>query len=108
MSTAATGSAQLGASAYGAGMPDHHLRGASSQQPGTSPSACPPLTAPAVPAVSPGFVPDRLRTTFAPRIGKPGQDACRATTAEAGQHTHPSGHRAAEATLSRYKTGKDI
>jgi len=62
---------------------------ASSPEP--PPSACPPLTAPAVPAVSPGFVPDRLRTTFAPRIGKPGQDACRATTAEAGQHTHPSG-----------------
>ena len=56
------------------------------------PSACPPLTAPVAPAVSPGFVPDRLRTTFAPRIGKPGQDARRATTAEAGQHTHPSGH----------------
>src|SRR5271157_1228386 len=34
-----------------------------------SPSAGPPLTAPA--AGSPGFVTDRLRTTFAPRIGKP-------------------------------------
>src|SRR5260370_23867732 len=36
-----------------------------------SPSADPPLTAPAAPAGSPGFVTDRLRTTFAPRIGKP-------------------------------------
>src|SRR3984885_11020529 len=36
-----------------------------------SPSAGPPLTAPAAPAGSPGFVTDRLRTTFAPRIGKP-------------------------------------
>jgi len=60
------------------------------RSPEPPPSACPPLTAPVAP-VSPGFVPDRLRTTFAPRIGKPGQDACRATTADAGQHTHPSG-----------------
>jgi hypothetical protein len=28
-------------------------------------------TMPAAPAGSPGFVTDRLRTTFAPRIGKP-------------------------------------
>src|SRR4029077_8544614 len=40
---------------------------------GTAPSqsAGPPLTGPAAPAGSPGFVTDRLRTTFAPRIGKP-------------------------------------
>jgi len=43
-----------------------------------------------MPAVSPGFVADRLRTTFAPRIGKPDQHACRTTTAKAAQHTHPS------------------
>src|SRR5579863_490554 len=36
-----------------------------------APSAGPPLTAPAAPAGWPGFVTDRLRTTFAPRIGKP-------------------------------------
>src|SRR6266567_1280608 len=36
-----------------------------------SPAAGPLLTAPAAPAGSPGFVTDRLRTTFAPRIGKP-------------------------------------
>src|ERR1700683_353730 len=36
-----------------------------------SPAAGPPLTAPAAPAGAPGFVTDRLRPTFAPRIGKP-------------------------------------
>src|SRR5689334_23287996 len=60
------------------------------RSPGPPPSACPPLTSPGPPPDSPGFVTDRLRTTFAPRIGKPGQHACRGKTAEAGQHTHPS------------------
>src|SRR6516165_5538074 len=36
-----------------------------------SPSTGPPLTAPAAPAGLPGFVTDRLRTTFAPHIDRP-------------------------------------
>ena len=60
------------------------------RSPEPPPSACPPLTAPVAPVASPGFATDRLRTTFAPRIGKPGQRACRAKTAQAAQHTHPS------------------
>jgi hypothetical protein len=48
------------------------------RSPEPPPSACPPLTAPVPPSASPGFVTDRLRTTFAPRIGEPGQRACRA------------------------------
>src|SRR5580704_14834235 len=60
------------------------------RSPGPPPSACPPLTAPVALAVSPRFVTDRLRTTFAPRIGKPDQHACRAKTARAAHHTHPS------------------
>src|SRR6266699_1101989 len=60
------------------------------RSPGPPPSACPPLTAPVAPVASPGFATDRLRTTFAPRIGKPGQHACRTVTARAAQHTHPS------------------
>ena len=51
-----------------------------------------------------GIRPRSSRTTFAPRIGKPGQDACRATTAEAGQHTHPSG-RGGRRPHSRVKNG---
>src|ERR1700733_2815950 len=54
------------------------------RSPELPPSACLPLTDPG--AVSPRFVPDRLRTTLAPRIGKPDLDVCRATTA---QHPHP-------------------
>src|SRR5690349_14093267 len=46
--------------------------------PSACPPFCPPLTPPGPPPDSPGFVTDRLRTTFAPRIGKPGQHACRA------------------------------
>src|SRR5271165_2944344 len=60
------------------------------RSPEPPPSACPPLTAPVPPVVSPRFVTDRLRTTFAPRIGKPGQHACRAKTARAAHHTHSS------------------
>src|SRR5271165_7004734 len=60
------------------------------RSPESPPSACPPLTAPVASAVSPGFVTDRLRTTFAPRIGKPDQRACRDKTARAAHHTHPS------------------
>src|SRR5580693_9294401 len=54
-----------------------------------SPSAGPPLTAPAAPAGSPGFVTDRLRTTFAPRIGKPEPAHMLAEAAQAALHTHP-------------------
>src|SRR5579863_1785489 len=57
---------------------------------GTKPprSAGPPLTAPAAPAGSPGFVTDRLRTTFAPRIGMPEPGACLAEAAQAALHMH--------------------
>ena len=48
------------------------------RSPEPPPSACPPLTAPVAPFASPEFVTDRLRTTFAPRIGEPDQRACRA------------------------------
>ena len=48
------------------------------RSPEPPPSACPPLTAPVAPSALPGFVTDRLRTTFAPRIGEPDQRACRA------------------------------
>src|SRR6202011_3500560 len=54
-----------------------------------SQSAGPPLTAPAAPAGSPGFVTDRLRTTFAPRIGKPEPGASPAEAAQAALHMHP-------------------
>ena len=60
------------------------------RSPEPPPSACPPLTDPVSLAVSPGFVTDRLRTTFAPRIGKPDLHACPAATHEAAHHTHPS------------------
>ena len=57
------------------------------RSPDPPPSACPPLTDP---AASPRFVPDRLRTTLAPRIGKADLDACRAATTQAATHPHPS------------------
>ena len=60
------------------------------RSPEPPPSACPPLTAPVGSVVSPGFVTDRLRTTFAPRIGRPDQHARRAKTARAAYHTYPS------------------
>src|SRR5205823_7646548 len=53
-----------------------------------SPSAGPPLTALAAPAGSPGFVTDRLRTTFAPRIGRPEPAHMPAEAAQAALHTY--------------------
>ena len=41
------------------------------EAPNLPPPAGLPLTAPAAPTGSPGLVAGRLRTTFAPRIGKP-------------------------------------
>src|SRR5947207_1849647 len=82
-----------------------------------APSAGLPLTALAAPAGSPGFVTDRLRTTFAPRIGRPEPAHMPAEAAQAALHTYPlslrndrrcSGQQGGRATLSRHKTGKDI
>src|SRR3954465_431548 len=52
---------------------------------GPSP-ASPPLTA--APAGLPGFATDRLRTTFAPRIGKTKPARMSAEAAQAALHTH--------------------
>src|ERR1039457_5288710 len=58
--------------------------------PDPPPSAWLPLTDPASPAVPPIFAADRLRTTFAPRIGQPDLYVCRVVSTQARQHTHPS------------------
>src|ERR1035438_594465 len=60
------------------------------RSPEPPPSAWLPLTDPASPAVSPIFAADRLRTTFAPRIGQPDLYVCRLPVHKARQHTHPS------------------
>src|ERR1700760_3070239 len=54
---------------------------------GLSPSASPPLTA--APAGLPGFATGRLRTTFAPRIGKTKPARMPAEAAQAALHTPP-------------------
>src|SRR5438105_13777154 len=64
---------------------------ARSPEPPPSPwSRCSPLTDPAEPDVSPRFGTDRLRTTHAPRIGRPDLHVCRAAIVQAAQHPYPS------------------